>query len=216
MSLTLIKASGLDAVLQKVRDQQGRMRNLKPMFKEYGRWLEKHVDDCFHNSVDWNGTAFPPLSPATIEARINKLASTKTLTKSSKANIAEVTRELRLAGKSEKQIRAIINFSGLRQRTFGATSKRAKMMAPGGIKILVDTARARNSQHTDPQKHSALWSMVGYMKSHIGGTGRAPVRNPSPFIRSGGQWVLHPKAVKKLAEMVRAHVIEGKMRGGVE
>jgi len=94
--------------------------------------------------------------------------------------------------------------------TKGARKKQAAMAATGGIKILVDTARARNSQHTEASKDSLKWSAIGYIGPHITGSetvvGRPPKRNVSPFEKVGGAWKLNIKANAELNRLVVKHI----------
>lgn len=76
--------------------------------------------------------------------------------------------------------------------TKGALKTRAKIMAPGGAKPMIDTARARGSQHTEVSPHLLKWSAVGYLAPHITGgqrrgkTGMPPKRNVTVFEHGGG------------------------------
>ena len=95
--------------------------------------------------------------------------------------------------------------------TKGALKKQAKMSAAGGIKPLVDTARARNSQHVGPASRDGIeWSAVGYLGTHMAGTSKAgrgrnitiPKRNPTGFELVGGQWVLRDSTKKMLQKRI--------------
>lgn len=88
--------------------------------------------------------------------------------------------------------------------------KRDKIISPAGIKILIDTARARNSNHVDRATRTSIeWSAVGYLGYHMAGTKRMPMRNPSAFVYEAGAWALHPKGAKLLASYVTSYVFRG-------
>jgi len=95
--------------------------------------------------------------------------------------------------------------------TKGAQAFRSKLMAPGGIKPLVDTARARNSCHATTSKDGIDWSAVGYLGYHMGGSadGKLPKRNPSPFEWNGSAWILRESAKASLFKYVTAHIYGG-------
>jgi hypothetical protein len=94
--------------------------------------------------------------------------------------------------------------------TKAAKTLRDKLRSPGGIKPLVDTARARNSQHTDAGPESLIWTSVGYLGYHFTGNERLPQRNVSPFVfLNSNNWRLHPRAKVKLHEVVTQHVQRG-------
>jgi hypothetical protein len=90
--------------------------------------------------------------------------------------------------------------------TKGAKTFRQKLMAPGGIKPLIDTARARNSNHADTSKDGIDWSIVGYLGYSMGGTDKIPVRNPTPFYWDGSAWQLRESAKKSLGKHISAYV----------
>lgn len=94
--------------------------------------------------------------------------------------------------------------------TAGAARKQSKMRAPGGIKILVDTARARNSQHTATWSNGMRWSAVGYLGPHMTGGKDLPRRNPTPFEKVGGKWRLASSAAQRLMQTLTAYVAIGK------
>lgn len=173
-----IEAEGLDDAIKSLRAQAKRMDDLTPMFKQFGRFIEKQVDDCFDRSEDWDGNAFPPLAESTIEKRVGSLKAANKKTKSGKL-------------------------------TKGAQALRAKLTAPGGIKPLIDTARARNSQHVEVDKQWCIWTAVGYLGYHFAGNERLPARNVSPFILSGSEWILHPRAAEQLDALIKKYVTVG-------
>lgn len=89
--------------------------------------------------------------------------------------------------------------------------QKKRIALPSGIKILIDTARARNSNHVDPPERTRiLWSAVGYLAYHMSGTRRMPARNPTPFVFSGGKWQLAEDAMKGLGTAVINYVYRGK------
>lgn len=98
--------------------------------------------------------------------------------------------------------------------TKGAQRFRERLKSPGGIKPLIDTARARNSVHATSSREGIEWSAVGYLGFHMGGAtsaGRSrtvtiPVRNPTPFYWSGDEWKLRESARKTLEEHIKRHV----------
>lgn len=94
--------------------------------------------------------------------------------------------------------------------TKGAKGLRDKLRAPGGIKPLVDTGRARNSQHVAADADSIIWSAVGYLGYHFEGNEHLPARNVSPFIfDASGGWKLHPGARQQLDQLIINHVMRG-------
>lgn len=96
--------------------------------------------------------------------------------------------------------------------TAGAAKKQAKLIAPGGIKPLVDTARARNSQHFDARADGGTWSAVGYLGPHMtGGKAGLQRRNPTPFEYVAGKWSLKPEARRRFTETVTAYVLDAKV-----
>jgi hypothetical protein len=173
-------AKGLDETIKSLKAKAARLQDLSPALKTFGRWVERNVDDCFDQSVDWDGKPFQPLAPSTIEQRIGNLAAANKRTKS-----GELTK--------------------------GARELREKLQAPGGIKPLVDTARARNSQHSDTTADTWIWTAVGYLGYHMAGNERLPVRNPSPFVINSNSrgWKLHPRAQSKLDKIISAYVNRG-------
>lgn len=172
------EADGLEAAIKVLNVTAARFRNLTPMFKAYGRWIERKVDDCFDESKDWDGKAFPPLAESTIAGRIAKQGAANKRTKGGKL-------------------------------TRGAAVLRDKMRAPGGIKPLVDTARARNSQHFEADATGGTWTAVGYLGYHFAGNDNLPARNVSPFEPEGDGWGLHPKAAAELASRAAKFVSAG-------
>lgn len=173
-----VQAEGLDEAIKSLRAQAARVNDLTPMFKNYGRWLEKQVDDCFDRSEDWDGVEFEPLAESTIAKRVGSLKAANKRTKS----------------------------GGL---TKGAKTLREKMLAPGGIKPLVDTARARNSQHFESSKTWGVWTAVGYLGFHFAGNERLPARNVSPFVLVNNDWVLHRRAAEQLDALIKKYVTTG-------
>lgn len=95
--------------------------------------------------------------------------------------------------------------------TARAARTQAKFRAPGGIRALIDTGRARNSQHTVAHSSGLRWSAVGYLGPHMtgGANGRPPRRNPTPFERHGRAWALAPSAHDRFRRAVAAYVIRG-------
>jgi hypothetical protein len=172
------EAEGIDAAIRLMQSQSARVRDMTPVFKAYGRWLEKQVDECFDQSVDWDGKKFPPLAESTIAGRIGNLGAANKRGKSGKL-------------------------------TKGAAVLRDKMRSPGGIKPLVDTARARNSQRFEADATGGLWTAVGYLGFHFAGNEHLPARNVSPFVPDGGGWTLHPKASSELEKRVGTFVATG-------
>jgi hypothetical protein len=96
--------------------------------------------------------------------------------------------------------------------TKGSQRLREKLLAPGGIKPLIDTGRARNSQHTDAEPDGIVWTAVGYLGYHFEGYGilaHLPARNVSPFVFRAGDFSLHPRARQKLDEIITGYVMRG-------
>lgn len=178
-----VEQSGLDRAIDALKKQSQALRDLTPAYKRFAADIVKKTDDAFHNSHGYDGEAFEPLSPYTIENRVGNLKAANKRTKK-----GELTK--------------------------GAKALREKLLAPGGIKPLVDTARARNSVHADAGKDGVDWSAVGYLGVHMAGTDKAgrgrnvtiPVRNVSPFILDGGKWKLRDSAKKQLGARIREHV----------
>lgn len=100
--------------------------------------------------------------------------------------------------------------------TKGAKKLQEKMRAPGGIKPLVDTARARNSQHFEPGRDYGIWSSVGYLGYHFAGNENLPARNVSPFVLKGGDWELHRRAAEQLERLIAKHVMQPGGAGNFE
>ena len=95
--------------------------------------------------------------------------------------------------------------------TKGAAKLQGALRAPGGIKPLIDTARARNSNHATTSRDGVEWNAVGYLGYHIGGSadGKLPKRNPSPFEWDGSKWVMRESAKRSLYAAIRNHVFGG-------
>lgn len=93
--------------------------------------------------------------------------------------------------------------------TKGARALQSKLRSPGGIKPLVDTARARNSQHFDADKLFGTWTAVGYLGYHFAGNPNLPARNVSPFVLLGSDWVLHKRAHTQLDALIKQYVTGG-------
>lgn len=89
---------------------------------------------------------------------------------------------------------------------------RGRMLAPGGIKILTDTARARNSQHYVASPNKLVYSVVGYLGAHMAGTADIPKRNPTAFDRDGDSWKLGKRGTDKLREVINSYVKTGRAR----
>lgn len=173
------RLDSIDKAIESLRAKSARMRDLEPALKVFGRFIETNVDNCFDQSRDWDGTAFPSLAESTIEKRIGNLKAANKRTKSG-------------------------------DLTKAAKAFQAKLRAPGGIKPLVDTGRARNSQHTDAGPESLVWTSVGYLGYHFTGNARLPQRNVSPFVFiNGTDWRLHPRAKAKLSELIGQHIMRG-------
>lgn len=89
--------------------------------------------------------------------------------------------------------------------------KRKAIAAPApSHKILTDTARARNSNHTsDVTDDSVRWSAVGYLAYHMSGTRHMAARNPTAFVWDGSNWVLHVKAKETLSQTLTTYIFKG-------
>lgn len=84
---------------------------------------------------------------------------------------------------------------------------RAGIRAPGGVKPMVNTGRARNSQHATVIGDDAIqWSAVGYLEPSITGGKHIPKRNVSVFEKSGDGYVLIPALQQKLRGAIVTHV----------
>ena len=98
--------------------------------------------------------------------------------------------------------------------TKGALKKQAKFSAPGGIKTLVDSGRARDEQRVVQARVGAsdgiLWTAVGYLEQHMTGTADIPRRNPTPFTRAGSSWTMADDASSELAGLLSAYILTGK------
>lgn len=104
--------------------------------------------------------------------------------------------------------------AGASKRGKKSQAKRAAMQAPGGIKPLVKTARARNSQRMQARGKNGLeWSAIGYLQPHMEGAknGRPPQRNPTVFNVKDGELTLKPRAMEKLQKMVAEYIDTGKV-----
>lgn len=88
--------------------------------------------------------------------------------------------------------------------------KLKQLEEPSLYKILIDTARARNSNHVDRIESKSLsWSAVGYLGYHMSGTHYMAARNPTPFVFDGDQWVLHDKARELFSTSVLHYIQTG-------
>lgn len=181
-----ISAKGLDEAVKHMRERAQRFSDLRPALKAVGREIELRTDTAFRDSKSPFGEAFPPLAPSTLASRARKLPGAKKRGKGGKLT----------GGALKKRSEAIAAYQG------GATNI---------FKPLVDTARARNSQHVDIDVQSLKWSAVGYLGPHMTGTGRVPKRNVAVFEKRGEQWVLHPDVARYLAAKVAAYVQTGKV-----
>lgn len=118
--------------------------------------------------------------------------------------------KIRAAGKARSD-----TAKSLRNSRAKYKQQKKRISSPAGIKILIDTARARNSNHVDPpQRITMLWSAVGYLGYHMSGTRRMPERNPTPFMWNGSQWALAADARKDLGTAVTNYVYRGEADRG--
>jgi hypothetical protein len=252
-----VESKGLSELIERFKARTERTEHLQPALEFIGESFVKQTDDCFANSVDWDGKAFAPLADSTIEQRATRTAGGRGGTRAARR---EKRAQLKAQGKSRKDItRAIRRMrasyqrnrriavegltaaekkkalarlrdqyaarnDALRESGLGRSElarelkksqraykrKRDKIIAPSGIRILVDTARARNSNHADkPQETYFLWSAVGYLAYHMAGTAKMEARNPTPFVYARGEWTLHPRAAEQMDQAVVNYIIRG-------
>lgn len=233
-----IEAHGLAEAIERMRARSQRIVSLEPALEAFGGDIVWRTDNSFAQQADWDGEPFGALSDVTILNRINAIGSANKYTAKSQKHAkeashalknatpqqkAEARKRLVNAGFTSRQANAIINFghaheidaSGKYKRitkklTKAANEKRGKMLAPGGMKILIDTARARNSNHVERPTATAIeWSAVGYLAFHMTGTKRMPMRNPSAFVYEAGKWTLHPIAARLLDSYLTTYILRG-------
>jgi len=234
----LIEASGLAEALELMRARSDRVKALGPALQFFGEDIVTKTDTHFKAQTNWDGTAFAPLKPSTVLSRLNSVKGANKYTASSvkKVNAARAAvrgasgadksamrAKLIAEGWSGKQAGAIVNFAHAhelddsgrysrvtRKLTKSAAAKRAQLLAPGGIVPLIDTARARNSNHIDPPgQTSVVWSAVGYLGYHMSGTRKMPARNPTPFVHDGSGWRLADDAMQDLGSAIVNYVKHG-------
>jgi hypothetical protein len=173
------RANGLEQAAARMAARAGALNDMTVPFTEFGAWLDKQTDDCFQYSRDFGGEPFKPLAQSTIESRIRRL----------------------------KGARRTVGKTGI--LTAKSAAFQRDLRAPGGIKPLVDTGRARNSARSVASKVRLRWSAVGYLGYSMDGHGHPPKRDPSAFDRVGGKWRLHPRAWTQLRKLVLAHAQGG-------
>ena len=113
-----------------------------------------------------------------------------------------------------------------------ARAQRTRQSIVSSAKPLVDTGRARGSQHVDVQANTLTWSAVGYLLPHITGGARGgregmpPKRNVSVFRPASGSgasgistapattagWELEPTMAKFMGETIATFIQRGKVR----
>lgn len=233
-----VDVKGLEEVIARMKARTERVQDLEPALQFFGDDIVTRADTNFRNQVNWDGSAFAPLKPATILNRVNAIKGANKYTASSVKKVkaareavknatteqkAVMRQKLIAAGWNGKQARAIINFAHAyeedksgklkrvsRRLTKASDALRGQMLAPGGIQILIDTARARNSNHIDPpDKTSVMWSAVGYLAYHMSGTTRMEARNPTAFAWNGKKWDLADDANKDLKQAVTNYIYRG-------
>jgi hypothetical protein len=177
-------ATGADKVAAKLAEMAARMQNLQPALEVFGAWLVKSASDSFRAEKEHDGSQFVPLSVGTIDARLRKAGALKTVKR----------------GAAKGYL------------TASAAKKQERMTAPGGIKILTDTARARNSQNYKASAQSLTYSVVGYLGAHMAGTADIPKRNPTAFEKAGAGWALGERGSTKLREVIASYVRTGKAK----
>ena len=238
-----ISISGLEQAIAKMEGRTERTLDLRPALTEFGEIIVRKTDDNYRAQTEWGGKPFAELAPSTILARINAIGAANKYTAGSTKKFEAARDALRNSttaqknaaraqlvgmGWTRKQAGAIVNFGHAyesdsqgrykrvgRQLTKGAQTTRSKMLAPGGITILVDTARMRNSNHCEPAEKTFIrWSSVGYLGYHITGTARMPQRNPSPFIVRARSVNLQPDANDTFRRMVTSYVMTGTAQAG--
>ena len=96
----------------------------------------------------------------------------------------------------------------------GELTKRAQRVASSvlgiGTRPLIDTGKMISSIRFRPLKHAVKFSAIGYMTLAMTGAADAgiPKRNPTPFIRNGGKWKLHPRAARVLNGMLEKALLK--------
>jgi hypothetical protein len=244
-----VEMQGLEQTIAMLKKRSRALTNLTPAYKTFAAEIVKKTDDAFQNERGYDGEAWDKLAESTILSRISAVGAANKYTASSTKKVeamraanrgrtasekSTAKAKLVAAGWTAQQAHGIVNFghtyevdsSGRtrkvsKQLTKGAARKRELMLAPGGIKPLIDTARARNSNHATADRNGVEWSAVGYLGVHMAGTNRAgrghsvtiPMRNPSPFVLAGDDWKLRESARKSLEEHIKRHVFS---KGGGE
>lgn len=188
---------GLEALLERTKQRRERVEHLGPAFTVFGASIVKQTDDCFQMQRDWNGEPFAALAESTLAQKIGKVAFKG-------RKLQEDGTYKRRSRKAYAKKRARVR-AKLTQPNFARSDP-----SRGNIKILIDTARARNSNHVDdPEATYMLWSAVGYLAYHMTGTSRMPERNPTPFVWASKAWGLHPRARTELNMLMLNYVLRG-------
>lgn len=171
-------------VAERFAKMRERAENPEPGYRVVGAYLVAETIKDFSQQREFSGDAFVPLATATIDARLRKAGAKKVAKR----------------GAAKGYL------------TASSAKKQARMLAPGGMKILIDTARARNSVHTTADAHGLVFSVVGYLASHMAGTADIPRRNPTPFNRTGNGWALDPVAAKRVREIMTEYIATGAVK----
>jgi hypothetical protein len=119
--------------------------------------------------------------------------------------LAPASIQARLRGQSRANKRTA---SG--KLTKGSMAFRVKLSAPGGLRPLIWSGRAKGSQHTFVGPQTIRWSAVWYLFFHMVGGKNLPQRNPTPFEYTGSGWRLEPTMQSFAVRTYRTHILQGR------
>lgn len=143
--------------------------DMRPALVDVAREIELRTDNAFRAQRSPSGETWNDLAQSTKVARLRK----------------RKTAWNKIVGKK--------NGERTKVRDAAHAAEILSRIESTKLTALVDTGRARNSQHCDVTgPHSVQWSAVGYLLPHMAGTedGQPPKRNPTVFELVGGEWQL--------------------------
>jgi hypothetical protein len=216
-----IETTGLAETIARLKNTSKKLTNLEPAYKRFAAEMVKKTDDSFQDSKGYDGEAWDELADSTIEHRWSNMAGRK----KTDVSRAELTRRAHAAAaQSGKPVGDYLNdIEKILKRQAKQKAKRkenakkkvavrqfgqrlAGETVTAAFKPLIDTARARNSNHATTSHDGIEWSAVGYLGYSMSGTVRMPMRNPSPFYWDGSAWKLRESAMKSLGTHLRNHI----------
>jgi hypothetical protein len=179
-----IHSFGVAEARQRLQLAAAASSDMRPALSDVAREIEKRTDDAFRKQVSPAGERWSDLAHSTRVSRLRKRKGVwQKVTGTKKGERARVT------------------------DADQAASMLAKIEA---VKLtpLVDTARARNSQHCDVTGPTSLqWSAVGYLLPHMSGEPDLPKRNPCVFELVVGRWALVSIVDDYLRKRLVQHVV---------